>query len=32
MYGKDLTCLFSLHPHAPLNSTIFIYSRNIKTL
>jgi hypothetical protein len=27
---KDLTWLFSLHPHTPLNSTIFLYSRNIK--
>jgi hypothetical protein len=27
---KDLAWLFSLHPHAPLNSTIFLYSRNIK--
>jgi hypothetical protein len=27
---KDLALLFSLHPHGPLNSTIFLYSRNIK--
>jgi hypothetical protein len=32
MYEKDLTWLFSLHPHTSLNSTIFLYSRNIKTL
>jgi hypothetical protein len=25
-----LAWLFSLHPHAPLNSTVFIYSGNIK--
>jgi hypothetical protein len=29
MDEKDLTWLFSLHPHAPLNSTTFIYSRNM---
>jgi hypothetical protein len=27
---KDLAWLFSLHPHVPLNSTVFLYSRNIK--
>jgi hypothetical protein len=27
---KELIWLFSLHPHAPLNSTIFLYSRNMK--
>jgi hypothetical protein len=27
---KDLAWLFLLHPHAPLNSTVFLYSRNIK--
>jgi hypothetical protein len=27
---KDLAWLFSLHLHAPLNSTILLYSRNIK--
>jgi hypothetical protein len=27
---KDLAWLFSLHPHASLNSTIFLYSRNMK--
>jgi hypothetical protein len=27
---KDLAWLFSPHPHTPLNSTISLYSRNIK--
>jgi hypothetical protein len=27
---KDLAWLFSLHPHTPLNSMVFLYSRNIK--
>jgi hypothetical protein len=27
---KDLAWLFSLHPHAHLNSMVFLYSRNIK--
>jgi hypothetical protein len=27
---KDLAWLFSLHPHTSLNSTVFLYSRNIK--
>jgi hypothetical protein len=30
MDEKDLTWLFSLHPHTPLNSTVFLYSRNMK--
>jgi hypothetical protein len=27
---KDLAWLFLLYLHAPLNSTVFLYSRNIK--
>jgi hypothetical protein len=27
---RDLALLFSLHSHVPLNSTVFLYSRNIK--
>jgi hypothetical protein len=27
---KDLAWLILLHPHAPLNSTVFLYSTNIK--
>jgi hypothetical protein len=27
---KDLAWLFTFHPHTPLNSTVFLYSRNIK--